>query len=109
MLSKEDLQAISQLIKNEVEPINQRLDKMEEDIGVIKEDVKVLKEDVSVLKEDVEELKEDVEELKEDTEITRFSTNQLIKWVEFYYGKEKPFPIDEDEIENQDKILKMID
>lgn len=95
MLTQEDLQAISQIIKNEVEPINQRLDKMEEDIGVIKEDI--------------EELKEDVEVLKEDTEITRFSTNQLIKWVEFYYGKEKPFPIDEDEIENQDKILKMID
>ena len=91
MLTKEDLQAIAELLKP------------------MQDDIKEMKKDISELKEDVEVLKEDVEVLKEDTEITRFSTNQLIKWVEFYYGKEKPFPIDEDEIENQDKILKMID
>lgn len=88
MLTQEDLQAISQLIKNEVEPINQRLDKMETRL---------------------DNIEDSIDELKEDTEITRYSTNQLIKWVEFYYGKEKPFPVDEDEIENQDIILKMID
>lgn len=95
MLSQEDLQAISQLIKNEVEPINHRLD------GI---DSRLDKMDSRL-----DKLEETVEELKEDTEITRDVTNSIGKWIEYYFGKEKPFPIDEDEIENQDKILKMID
>lgn len=95
MLSQEDLQAISQLVKNEVEPINQRLDKMDNRFDGIDSRL--------------DKLEEAAEELKEDTEITRDVTNSIGKWIEYYFGKDKPFPIDEDEIENQDKILKMID
>lgn len=81
MLTQEDLKALSSLMDNKLEPINKRLDHIEETL----------------------------EEVKEDGKITREVTNMLVQWVEFYYGKEKPFPVDEDEIENQDKILKMID
>lgn len=95
MLSQEDLQAISQLVKNEVEPINQRLDKMDNRFDGIDSRL--------------DKLEEAAEELKEDTEITRDVTNSIGKWIEYYFGKDKPFPIDEDEIENQDKVLKMID
>lgn len=102
MLSQEDLQAISQLVKNEVEPINQRLDKMDNRFDGIDNRL-------DGIDSRLDKLEEAAEELKEDTEITRDVTNSIGKWIEYYFGKDKPFPIDEDEIENQDKILKMID
>ena len=77
MLTQEDLQAISQLIKNEVEPINKRLDKIEEDIEIV----------------------------KEDAAITREVTNKLGEWVDFYFHDDKPYPLDEDEVEKyKDRI-----
>lgn len=81
----------------------------QEDLQAIAELLKPMQDDMKEMKKNISELKENVEILKEDTEITRDVTNSIGKWIEFYYGKEKPFPIDEDEIENQDKILKMID
>ncbi len=95
MLTKEDLQAISQLIKNEIEPINKRLDGMDQRLDGIDQRF--------------DKIEETLEEMKEDAAITRDVTNSIGKWIEFYFGKEKPFPIDEDEIEKQNKILKMFD
>lgn len=92
MLTQEDLQAISQLIKNEVAPIRQEM-----------------REGFNNVNARFEEIEETLEEIKEEAAITRDVTNSIGKWIEFYFAKEKPFPIDENEIENQDKILKMID
>lgn len=69
MLNKEDLQAISQLIKNEVEPINKRLDKIEERL----------------------------DNIEEDCAITRDVTNKLGEWVDFYFHEDRPYPLDEDQ------------
>jgi chromosome segregation ATPase len=51
-------------LKERVEKIDERLTKVESDVEVLKEDVSTLKEDVSTLKEDVRTLKNDVAELK---------------------------------------------
>ena len=50
MLDKNDLQAIQELIQTSIQsnlqPINARLDAMQDDITIIKSDVKILKNDV---------------------------------------------------------------
>lgn len=66
-MTKEDLQQLSDLIDKKLEPINNRLDKIEDDIAAI----------------------------KEDTKITRAATNELVKWVEVNADeKSNPFPVD---------------
>ena len=74
-LTKEDLQAIRELMREETAPINARLDAAQADLAA-------LKEDVSELKEDVSGLKEDVSELKEEAIITRNAVNTLLNWAE---------------------------
>ncbi len=51
-------------LKESVEKIDERLTKVESDVEVLKEDVSTLKEDVRTLKEEVRTLKNDVAELK---------------------------------------------
>lgn len=53
-MDKELLQAISQIMDEKLQPINNRLDKMQEDI----------------------------ESIKEDVQITRAATDRLIDWAE---------------------------
>lgn len=108
MLDQNDLQAIATLIKNEVEPINKRLDNMERDISDLKSDVSVLKADVSVLKTDVSEMKEDIDVIKEDCEITRDGTNNLGEWVEFYFGDVMPYPLDKEKANKEQSVINFI-
>ncbi|MFZ8831052.1 MAG: hypothetical protein ACO2OY_02655 [Thermodesulfobacteriaceae bacterium] len=51
-------------LKQRVDKIDERLTKVESDVEVLKEDVRILKEDVRTLKEDVRTLKNDVADLK---------------------------------------------
>ncbi len=60
-LTKEDLQAIGELLDAKLTPIQK---------------------DISNLKKDVSSLKEDVEELKDSMEEVRDSTNYLAGWVD---------------------------
>ena len=95
MLTQEDLQAISLLIKNEVEPLYKKIDNMESRLDKVDSRL--------------DKIEETLEEVKEDGQITRDVTNSIGEWIEFYFGKEKPFPLDKDEIDEQEKILKMFD
>lgn len=61
MLTKEDLQMLRAIIKEELEPVNERLDRIENDITT---------------------MKEDIAEIKENAEITREATNYLLDLVE---------------------------
>ena len=101
MLDQNDLQAIAALIKNEVEPINKRLDSMEKDMSDLKSDLSTMKHDISTLQSDVAEMKEDIEVIKEDCEITRAVTNDIGEWVDFYFHEDRPYPIDKEEIKKQ--------
>ena len=71
-LTKEDLQAIRAIIKEETDPINKRLNKIESDIEIIKEDV----------------------------EITREATNEVLTWLDTYWRKDmdRPFPAKEKDV-----------
>ena len=109
MLTQEDLQAISLLIKNEVEPLYKKIDNMESRLDKV--DSRLDKVDSRLDKVDsrLDKIEETLEEVKEDGQITRDVTNSIGEWIEFYFGKEKPFPLDKDEIDEQEKILKMFD
>ena len=109
MLTQEDLQAISLLIKNEVEPLYKKFDNVE--IRLDNVDGRLDNVDSRLDKVDgrLDKIEETLEEVKEDGQITRDVTNSIGEWIEFYFGKEKPFPLDKDEINEQEKILKMFD
>lgn len=62
MLTPEDIKMIADLLK----PINERLDKLEEDVEII----------------------------KENTEITRAVTNEVVEWIDFNFRDKYPFPVD---------------
>ena len=62
MLTAEDLKAIKDII----EPINKRLDNIEERL----------------------------EAIEENTAITRDVTNQIVEWIDVNFRHEYPFPVD---------------
>jgi len=68
MLDQNDLQAIAQLMDMKLQPINERLDKLEQGQNELRADVATLKEDVEIIKEDVQ--------------VTRNATNTLLDWAE---------------------------
>lgn len=71
MLTKEDLQAIAELMDGKLQPVNERLDKIENDIA----------------------------EIKEDTEITREVTNEIVEWIDAYWRDNgRPFPVEKEAI-----------
>lgn len=63
MLTKQDLNAIGNLMENKLKPIRK-------DISGLKQDVSGLKQDVSGLKKDVSGLKKDVKKLRSDLNTT---------------------------------------
>ena len=74
MLDQKDLEAIAQLLT----PINNRLDKIETRL---------------------ENIETRLEKVEEDTEITRDVTNSIGEWVDFYFHDDKPYPLEEEEME----------
>lgn len=66
MLTKEDIQLLSQLIDEKLKPINGRLDSIEEQLA----------------------------EIKDDTEVTRSVLNEVVKWIDINFRDEYPFPTD---------------
>mgnify|MGYP003258598156 CR=1 FL=1 len=67
MLDQNDLQAIAQLMDMKLQPINERLDKLEQGQNELRADVATLKENVEIIKEDVQ--------------VTRNATNTLLDWA----------------------------
>lgn len=61
MLTKEDMQLLSNMFDEKLKPVNERLDKIEEELEIIK-----------------------------------YSTNELVKWVDTNFRHQYPFPIDRD-------------
>ncbi len=93
MLDQNDLQAIAALIKNEVEPINKRLDNVDSRLDKIETRL--------------DNIEEDIEVIKEDSQITREVTNKIGEWVDFYFHDDKPYPLDEDEAERYRESLRL--
>ncbi len=93
MLDQNDLKAIAALIKNEVEPINKRLDNVDSRLDKIETRL--------------DNIEEDIEVIKEDSQITREVTNKIGEWVDFYFHDDKPYPLDEDEAERYRERLRL--
>ncbi len=75
MLEQNDLQEIAKLLHIALEPVHERLGRLETDVAELKADVKELKERVTVLETDVAELKTDVAVLK--TDVAGLKTNVI--------------------------------
>lgn len=73
MLTKEDMQLLSQLMDEKLKP---------------------LKKDIADMKDDIANMKDDIEIIKEDVEITRVTTNEIGKWVEANATPSNPYPVD---------------
>lgn len=85
-MTKEDLQQISQIIGEQLNPI--------------KEDIDSLKGDIKELKADVNQIKEDIRILKEDLEEVRVTTNSTSEWAEAlteYHFPDIHYPLHDDE------------
>ena len=71
MLTKEDIQLLSQLmdekLDNKLSPIHQRLDKIDERLDAI----------------------------EENTEITRSVLNEVVKWIDVNFRDDYPFPTED--------------
>lgn len=67
MLTKEDIQLLSQLMDEKLKPINGRLDSIEEQLA----------------------------EIKDDTEVTRSVLNEVVKWIDVNFRDDYPFPVED--------------
>lgn len=86
MFTTEEMQDLMQLmrtvVREELEPVNKRLDGVDKRLdGVDKR---------------LDDIEESIEELKEYSEITRDVTNSIGEWIDFYFGDEKPYLVDND-------------
>lgn len=67
MLTKEDIQLLSQLMDEKLKPINERLDGIDERLDTI----------------------------EENTEVTRSVLNEVVKWIDVNFRDEYPFPTED--------------
>ena len=74
MLTKEDLQLLSQLMDDKLEPINKRLNGIDERLNGIDERL---------------------DTIEENTEITRSVLNEVVKWIDVNFRDEYPFPTED--------------
>lgn len=74
MLSKEDLQLLSQLMDEKLKPINDCLDGIDNRLDGIDERL---------------------DTIEENTEITRSVLNEVVKWIDVNFREDYPFPTED--------------
>lgn len=79
MLTPEDIKLLSQLMDEKINPINEKLDNIEGRLDNIEERLDII---------------------EENTEVTRAVTNEIVKWIDYNFRDQYPFPV-------EDKIIKM--
>lgn len=67
-MTKEEMQALREIMREELEPINKRLDGMESRLDG--------------MESRLDSLEETIAEIKEDTAVTRTAVNALIEWAD---------------------------
>lgn len=81
MLTKEDIQLLSQLMDDKLEPINKRLNGIDERLDGIDERLNGIDERLDTI--------------EENTEITRSVLNEVVKWIDVNFRDEYPFPTED--------------
>ena len=77
MLEEKDLQAIAQLINGAVEPINKRLDNIEQDIKTLQGDVQSMQGDIKTLQSEVQSMQGDIKTLQNDVKDNNKTTKRI--------------------------------
>lgn len=96
-------------MESKLDQVEIRLDNMENRLDKVEIRLDNMENRLDKVEGRLDKIEETLDEVKEDGLITREATNSICGWIEFYFGKEKPFPLDIDEIEEQEQILKMVD
>ena len=90
MIDQEMLVAMADLLDQKLDqklqPVNDRLDRMETDMQDVKADVKHLKEEVQDVKADVKHLKEEVQDVKADVKHLKVDVEHLKEEVQDVRG-----------------------
>ncbi len=84
MLTKEDLDLLIQVIRKENEPIKQQLNN--------------LTQQMQTTKEDIVSMNEKLEKIMEAEEITRGALNSVLEWIDVYFKKDYPLPVNKEKI-----------
>lgn len=86
MLTPEDVQLLSELLDKKLDdrlkPINEHLESIDEHLETIDERL--------------DSVEERLDTIEENTEITRTVLNEVVKWIDFYFRNEYPFPVNVD-------------
>ncbi|WNS45533.1 hypothetical protein [Paenibacillus sp. MMS20-IR301] len=100
------------VIREELVPVNDRLERIEaeqtaqrQDVHELKQDVHELKQDVQELKQDVHELKQDVQELKQDVQVLQQDQGLIKRAV--LETNERLINV-ESLLENQHRIIELL-
>ncbi len=81
-MTKEDLQQIREVMREELKPVYEKLDKVDERLDKVDERL--------------DKVDERLGDLEESMEIIKYSTNELVRWVDTNFRHKFPFPIDKD-------------
>ncbi|MDU5947329.1 MAG: hypothetical protein E6Z15_09660, partial [Paenibacillus macerans] len=86
------------VIKEELAPMNERLDKIEAEQKEMKQDVQGVKQDVQGITQDIQKINQDIREIKEDQHLIKravLDTNERVMKMESV-------------LENQHKIIELL-
>lgn len=82
MADIEMLEAMRQIMREELQPINGRLDAMDGRLNVIDGRLDQMQGDITKMKGDITHMQEDIDELKENTKISRGVEDVILVWAE---------------------------
>lgn len=99
-LTKDDLQAIAQLMSEQIKPINERLDRMDERFDGIDKRLDGIDERLDKVDERLDGIDGRLDRIEEDVEIVKGATNEILEWFDTYQRNDfdKPFPPKEKDI-----------
>lgn len=82
MVDQEMLEAMRIMMKEELKPVNARLDSIDERVNSIDERVNSIDERVNSIDERVNSIDKRLSNVEEDVKITRGAVNTLLEWAE---------------------------
>ena len=92
-MTREDLELIRGLMKEELKPIHDRLDKIEGRLDKVEDRLDKIEDRLGKVENEIVVIKNDISEIKREATITREVVNEIGKWVEANSDKySNPYP-----------------